>query len=356
VKNLLFLRYILVLNVLFLLIIPLSFSTQPTIAASDDVCWRFEMAVRNNDTITHTGSVRFHNPSTFQVYGEAFITLNPGEAGTLRLAAFVPAGIIPLLGGSVLGLDFDPYTLEPTDSSACNSGGSTLGEKAAALALQVLGTPYHSQAGDLTAKGWKKDHWESPDEVKASAGIDCSGLIEWAYNRAAGSTQYEEAPNSLKNMTNPILYPGVDGQYRFNFLVSENPDGLPGSLQPGDVIFEDYPVGGSKDHIGMFVGNQGGSAWVVHSPHPGATVEKVKLSDVQNSWPGNLSYGRLTQPTVNGKLVSHSPITLVVTDPDGSQLRQIPYSRPLKNPYAKFQALCIIRNGTSTATGKMRIW
>ena len=102
-----------------------------------------------------------------------------------------------------------------------------LSERAATLALRMVGTPY-SWGG------------ESP------GGFDCSGLVRWAYGRV-----------------------GVDLPHNSNALYSVGRVVSPAKLETGDVLFFT-----GLGHVGLYLG--GGR--MVHAPYSGTSVEIVNLA------------------------------------------------------------------------------
>jgi cell wall-associated NlpC family hydrolase len=100
-------------------------------------------------------------------------------------------------------------------------------ERAARLALRMVGTPYR----------WGG---ESP------GGFDCSGLIRWAYGRV-----------------------GVDLPHNSNALYGIGRVVSPATLETGDVLFFT-----GLGHVGLYLG--GGR--MVHAPYSGKSVEIVNLA------------------------------------------------------------------------------
>src|SRR5919106_1273191 len=100
-------------------------------------------------------------------------------------------------------------------------------ERAATLALRMVGTPYR----------WGG---ESP------GGFDCSGLVRWAYGRV-----------------------GVDLPHNSNALYSVGRVVSPAKLETGDVLFFT-----GLGHVGLYLG--GGR--MVHAPYSGTSVEIVNLA------------------------------------------------------------------------------
>lgn len=213
----------------------------------------------------------------------------------------------------------------------------TLADKAAQLTKTVLGVQYL-----WGGKGWD---WELREFVDASevragyryrwltngtwpdkrAGLDCSGLVFWAYNRAYGATKYLDKQN-------PIQYDGADGQYRNNF----NEDVNEVSLKPGDLLFFDFVLNsdymtprkdGLMDHVAMYVEpfQYGGEQYdCVHASYGlGGIVadakNRLKTWEI-NGVRGFETFRRLSEPQVRITIKAYCPINLIVKDPDGFRI------------------------------------
>ena len=104
-------------------------------------------------------------------------------------------------------------------------------------------------------------------------GFDCSGLVQAAY-KAAG-----------------ISLPRVaQGQYDAG---PQLPPGTP--LEPGDLVFfgtSDTAV----DHVGIYVGTEGGQAVMVDAPHTGADVRVEPFPTTIGSAWGSETYLGATDP------------------------------------------------------------
>lgn len=103
----------------------------------------------------------------------------------------------------------------------------TTGERAARVALRVVGVPYR----------WGG---ESP-----SSGFDCSGLVRWAYGRV-----------------------GVELPHNSYALYSEGRRVAETRLEPGDVLFFE-----GLGHVGLYIGR----GRMVHAPQTGREVEVIRL-------------------------------------------------------------------------------
>jgi cell wall-associated NlpC family hydrolase len=104
---------------------------------------------------------------------------------------------------------------------------STLGERAAAIALEAVGVPYR---------------WGG---VSPASGLDCSGLVYWAYGRLG-----VEVPHS-------------------SYALYGTGKRVPRSqLKPGDVLFFS-----GLGHVGLYLGH----GRMIHAPYTGRRVEVVRL-------------------------------------------------------------------------------
>jgi cell wall-associated NlpC family hydrolase len=134
--------------------------------------------------------------------------------------------------------------------------GSSAGVVAAEWAMQQIGTPYV----------WGGE--------TSGVGFDCSGLVQAAY-RAAG-----------------VSLPRVaQDQYDATAKV---PAGAPLAL--GDLVF----FGGgtsSIDHVGLYVGVQGGSSVMVDAPFTGAVVRVERFPTTVGAAFGSLLYVGATRPS-----------------------------------------------------------
>ena len=101
------------------------------------------------------------------------------------------------------------------------------GERAAHIALKVVGVPYR----------WGG---ESP-----SSGFDCSGLVRWAYGRV-----------------------GIDLPHSSYALYGEGRRVAGSRLEPGDLLFFE-----GLGHVGLYLGR----GRMVHAPQSGRDVEVVRL-------------------------------------------------------------------------------
>jgi cell wall-associated NlpC family hydrolase len=115
-------------------------------------------------------------------------------------------------------------------ASAAEPDVPTVGERAAQVALKVVGVPYR----------WGG---ESP-----SSGFDCSGLVRWAYGRV-----------------------GVDLPHSSYALYGEGRRIAESRLEPGDLLFFE-----GLGHVGLYLGR----GRMVHAPQTGRDVEVVRLDSL----------------------------------------------------------------------------
>lgn len=143
--------------------------------------------------------------------------------------------------------------------------------------------------------------------VEDGKGVDCSGLVAWAYNRAYDPTN---AWTVVKEVNANALYKDyvteVDG-------TTDDP------LKPGDLLF-------FEGHVAMYVGpfTYNGEEYDVvhaHDPKDKARVDPDRADDlVVNLKSIFKGYGRLKEAKAYGSpfsAITESPIDLVVTDPEG---------------------------------------
>ncbi|OHA67752.1 MAG: hypothetical protein A3D59_03325 [Candidatus Wildermuthbacteria bacterium RIFCSPHIGHO2_02_FULL_47_17] len=135
------------------------------------------------------------------------------------------------------------------------------------------------------------------------AGVDCSGLIMWAYDRSFD-------PNKPR-FENFVKAEGADEQYRYNTTSITEPE-----LQPGDVMFFDFDDNNFIDHVVMYVGESGGFD-VINAARPSIGIIPDSKDRLKNT-DGFVAFKRVISALPPSVLVSAgSPVDLTVTDPDG---------------------------------------
>lgn len=198
----------------------------------------------------------------------------------------------------------------------------TLSEQASELTKELIYQPYL-----WGGKGWdyNQNLFVSADAVKAGynfwnqaiksvdlgVGIDCSGLIMWAYDRSFD-------PNKSR-FNNFVKAEGADEQYRYNTQSTTE-----SQLQPGDAMFFDNVdrngnpgQDGHIDHVEMYVGKSGGFDVVSAASKDLGIIGRLK--DIRKQpQTGFVAFKRVVSALPPAVLATaHSPIDLVVTDPDG---------------------------------------
>ncbi|MFH1162236.1 MAG: NlpC/P60 family protein [Candidatus Jorgensenbacteria bacterium] len=197
-----------------------------------------------------------------------------------------------------------------------------LSTKAVNLAKLVINGPYLGDGDTFGGKGWDPvraeyvtsslilsgyQYWNNKLRIIAfGAGLDCSGLVQWAFNRS-----FDPKKSLLKNV---VRYDGADGQYKNN---SENI--AEADLRPADLLFLDKDGNGGKDHVAMYVGDNGTFDVVeAHSPARGIITSNKAEFKTRAGFIGNQGFRRvIASPSIGGQVKVSSPIDLIVTDPDG---------------------------------------
>lgn len=118
---------------------------------------------------------------------------------------------------------------EPSRKVSRNSGILPVGERAAAVALQQIGTPYR-YGGNSTS------------------GFDCSGLVQYSYARAG-----KKVPRTTSQLWSAVKT--VDRS----------------ELRAGDVLF--FSIEGKMSHVGLYLGRNE----FVHAPSSGRHVTTERL-------------------------------------------------------------------------------
>jgi parallel beta-helix repeat protein len=177
---------------------------------------------------------------------------------------------------------------------------------------------------------WNEDIWDND----TGKGLDCAGLIFWAYNKAYGAESFKTCSESY----NPLHYEGADGQHWKNSSPIE-----PQELEPGDLLFFDWDGDGERDHVEMYVGDyeyEGGIIRGVEYPAGTYNIVGARGDETHNYGivpdrvssrslaSGFVGFRRVTEPLLDGTICTGSPVDLTVTDPDGltvnSQIREVP--------------------------------
>lgn len=194
------------------------------------------------------------------------------------------------------------------DFGSCGVGGLPALSSAADLARKVVGTAYL-----WGGKGWDWSQQKfvdyqdviagykySPSSASILPGVDCSGLVFWAYNKSLGAKKYQSQPN-------PVFYEGADGQFHFNSQPVNEAD-----LRAGDLLFFDWNGDGRMDHVTMYAGGDD----VVNAKGTNYGIILSQKSALK-ALAGFAGFRRVTTPVVYFQVRTHSPVSLVVSDPDG---------------------------------------
>jgi cell wall-associated NlpC family hydrolase len=157
-----------------------------------------------------------------------------------------------------------------------------------------------------------KEGWPNPAPHR---GVDCSGLVFWACNKAANAQK--------KALTNPVFYETAAEICNSNAVAIEE-----GELEPGDLMCFKFERDGKvpAHHVAMYVGGDqfihATSNVVPRGGTPNSVVYASKnfLKSVTDG-KGNVAFrnfARLAKPTKPGvQIRAHSPVSLVVIDPEG---------------------------------------
>lgn len=203
-------RFTVVTIVLSLLFSCFTFFSPQHAFAQEPICYVFSLTVINSDTIPHTLTMRFRDSVTDETFATGSLTLSPGETGTLRLAAFIPAGVSLSTPVSGTGLDLVSYTLGPADASECAGGGVAMISDG-----RVNGTDLAAPAAVYCENGGIAV-WDISDEGDGMFGFTVTAeQIEAALASAATSGQNvlvgEGLGNSLYALaTNELALVGPD--------------------------------------------------------------------------------------------------------------------------------------------------
>jgi|GEM_PF-4439939 len=225
---------------------------------------------------------------------------------------------------SVRPVSTTTYTLTASGGTVATTAPATvtiggLGSAAAALAKGVVGGDYASGA-----KGWDWGtsafvdaiailssgyHWYHKNTLAIDNVLDCSGLVFWSYNRSSNASRYQ-------NSSNPVFYEGADAQYRHNTVPIDE-----AQLSPGDLMFFHFEgAAGFASHVAMYVGCCGPNGEDVISASSPAVGITWRTKNAYKTLSGFLGFKRVSAPQIGIRVLAHSPIDLVVIDPDGHRI------------------------------------
>ncbi|MCL0084447.1 SpoIID/LytB domain-containing protein [Dehalococcoidia bacterium] len=151
----------------------------------------------------------------------------------------------------------------------------TLAQKAANLAMEVANTPYLGDGKTWGGKGWnwnpETGSWRNgrfvdyseiregyyvlgPEgRVQKRKGLDCSGLVYWAYNRAWEMMTGRQLnfwpayyPNRIDIAPHPVFFAGAAGQWGDTMRLKRFTSRA--DLREGDLVF-------FEGHVAMYVGD-----------------------------------------------------------------------------------------------------
>jgi parallel beta-helix repeat protein len=187
----------------------------------------------------------------------------------------------------------------------------TLEQAAADLAKELANHPKGYLWG---GKGWdygKSEFIPSADILagyeylngQRGGGVDCSGLITWAFNR-----MFNPIRPAIENFVKYINADGLHRDYQSDPVAEIN-------IQPGDSMFFDWDGDQYMDHVAIYVGESGGYDVVNAANEIDGIITRVKNSYKLTS--GFVDFRRIHQADVTMEIVAGSPIDLIVTDPDG---------------------------------------
>jgi hypothetical protein len=153
--------------------------------------------------------------------------------------------------------------------------GENLGELAAEHAVSLVGRdiPYSQSTGSSHSKGWdiNEGYLDADSDTIKGDGIDCSGLVVWAYNKAMERTIITDPIKT----ENPTLGADVDqiAAKMTNFLITKQQPSE-SDLRRGDLIILRNP-----NHVAIYVGD----GYVVHSSPQNAELNNLLAKEIKGS-------------------------------------------------------------------------
>jgi parallel beta-helix repeat protein len=197
-----------------------------------------------------------------------------------------------------------------------NGWEEQLGQDPADLAKQLAN---HPEAYLFGGKGWDFSlsefvpsasilsgytYWNSELEaLDTGIGVDCSGLITWAFNRTV-----DPLTPATDNFVKYVNADGLHRDYQSDAIAESE-------LLPGDAMFFDWNGDEYIDHSAMYVGEDDGFDVVnAKSKEDGIVME------IKNSYkliPGFIAFRRIHEGIKETEIKASSPVNLRVTDPDG---------------------------------------
>jgi len=155
-------------------------------------------------------------------------------------------------------------------------------------------------------------------------GIDCSGLSMWSYNK----DQYGDQKVNFANCLDPnrecrVFFEGANKQYKDNSdRITKN------DLKPGDLLFFDTKNDGVAimDHMALYTGESaynvihasGYTNYVTYANYDPVTNELTTINkDGVAQRLKVTDFGRLKRPKISLLIYVKSPVTMIITDPNG---------------------------------------
>jgi|GEM_PF-3084883 cell wall-associated NlpC family hydrolase len=183
----------------------------------------------------------------------------------------------------------------------------TIGYAASLLARAVVTYPYL-----IGARGWDYDqkYYVESGRVasgyavakrQTGSGLDCSGLVEWSYNR-----YFDPTVNFDKSYV-----PRATANDQYRYLTTPVTEA---ELRPGDLLFFDWDSDSNVDHVAVYAGGARTSN-VVHASGEGVGIVTTSLDAMM--LPDLVGFGRPYKRIAAITARTHSPVHLSVTDPEG---------------------------------------
>ncbi len=200
-----------VLVVLALFVSSFAFLAIPVANAESYVCWVLEAQYYNDMDHTATTTAEIIRVSPFHIYGQASLTLAPGETGTLRVAALVPASDTGVATSGTVVFYYLGGGFYKADLSACSEGSEAGGIADGRTNGTDLAAPLAAYCNDGGLAIWDIDA-----EGNGSPAFDVSaGDISAALEQAVASQQNVMVSEGMGNslyalMSNELALVGVE--------------------------------------------------------------------------------------------------------------------------------------------------
>ncbi len=190
----------------------------PAVWAADEVCWVLELQYYNDMAYTATTTAEIIHVSPFRIYGQGSLTLSPGETGTLRVSALVPASDTDVTFSSTIVFAYlGGAGLYQANASACNSGAAEIADgrvNGRDLAAPVVG--YCHDGGmavwDIDAEGHGAYAFDvSADDISAALDQAVASQQNILIAESLGNRFYALQSNELALIG---IEPGSGKQYQ----------------------------------------------------------------------------------------------------------------------------------------------